>query len=79
MIADSFSDNIYAELNIEDLRSEYKKVKNEINDANSLIQMAILKDDQNSRYYVASLQRKRKAIKEALGNRLKKEFRGNDG
>ena len=45
MIADSFSDNIYAELNIEDLRSEYKKVKNEIADAISLIQMGILKDD----------------------------------
>ena len=67
---ESFSNNIYEELGAYDLRSEYRKTKNELDILTLMINKQAIVNDEGTRKYLAKMQEKRHYIRVLLMTRL---------
>lgn len=69
----SFSNNFYRELGVEDLKNEYKKTKMERDDVKKMVQGHLIPNTEGTRHFQVRIDQKLKTIKDLLILNMKQE------
>jgi len=69
----TFSNNVYAELSVEDLKHEYTKTKTELSDFRMMVEKGMIAsgDMMSVTYFIKKLEAKLKAMKELLWAKIR--------